>query len=181
MTWFDWAKEYLAKWKAAQSRPSEMPNFTPRACKAIALARTAAERLHHNFLGTEHLLLGLVELGQGVATNVLCNLGLDLGAVRIELEKQIQVGLPGVPFGDIPFTPRMKKVLSLAQKNAKEMKHTYVSTEDLLLGLLEDGDGLAAKVLRQFKINPPEVRQEILKELDPSFYLPDDNNQDRKE
>lgn len=180
MTWFDWAKEYLAKWKAAQSRPSEMPNFTPRACKAIALARTAAERLHHNFLGTEHLLLGLIKLGQGVATNVLRNLGLDLEAVRLELEKQIQIGTPGVPVGDIPFTPRMKKVLLLAQKNAKAMNHPFVGTEHLFLGLLEEGDGLAAKVLKQFELNLPKVREEILKELDPSFYLPDDNNQDQK-
>ena len=179
MTWFDWANEYLTRWKAAQIRPSEIGNFTPRACKSIALARGEAQRLHHDFLGTEHLLLGIIKLRQGIAVNALRKLGLDLETIRTELEQQISVSPSDVSTDNTPFTPRMKKVLSLAQKNAKAMNHTYVGPEHLLLGLLEEGGGLAAKVLKQFKTSLSAVRQEILKELDPTFYFPGDDNQDQ--
>ena len=113
-----------------------MNNFTPRAQQVIALAKKEADRFNHNFVGTEHLLLGLIKLGQGVAVNVLQKMGLDLETVRLEVEKQVGVGPDQKLIGNIPFTPRVKKVISLAAKEAKMLNHTYVGTEHILLGLL---------------------------------------------
>jgi len=146
-----------------------MSNFTPRAQQVLALARKEADRLNHNFLGTEHLLLGLIKLGQGVAVNVLQKMGLDLETVRMEVEKQVGTGPDQKMIGNIPYTPRVKKVIALAQKEAKNLNHTYVGTEHLLLGLLREGDGVAAKVLRALDVDIEQARQEILKELDPNF------------
>ena len=146
-----------------------MSNFTPRAQQVLALARKEADRLNHNFLGTEHLLLGLIKLGQGVAVNVLQKMGLDLETVRMEVEKQVGTGPDQKMIGNIPYTPRVKKVIALAQKEAKNLNHTYVGTEHLLLGLLREGDGVAAKVLRALDVDIEQSRQEILKELDPNF------------
>jgi ATP-dependent Clp protease ATP-binding subunit ClpC len=146
-----------------------MSNFTPRAQQVLALARKEADRLNHNFLGTEHLLLGLIKLGQGVAVNVLQKMGLDLETVRLEVEKQVGTGPDQKMIGNIPYTPRVKKVIALAQKEAKNLNHTYVGTEHLLLGLLREGDGVAAKVLRALDVDIELARQEILKELDPNF------------
>src|ERR1700723_339481 len=146
-----------------------MSNFTPRAQQVLALARKEADRLNHNFLGTEHLLLGLIKLGQGVAVNVLQKLGLDLDTVRMEVEKQVGTGPDQKMIGNIPYTPRVKKVLALASKEAKALNHTYVGTEHILLGLLREGDGVAAKVLKNLDVDIELTRQEILKELDPNF------------
>ena len=146
-----------------------MSNFTPRAQQVLALARKEADRFNHNFLGTEHLLLGLIKLGQGVAVNVLQKMGLDLETVRLEVEKQVGAGPDQKMIGNIPYTPRVKKVIALAQKEAKNLNHTYVGTEHLLLGLLREGDGVAAKVLRNLDVDIEQTRQEILKELDPNF------------
>ena len=146
-----------------------MSNFTPRAQQVLALARKEADRLNHNFLGTEHLLLGLIKLGQGVAVNVLTKMGLDLETVRLEVEKQVGTGPDQKMIGNIPYTPRVKKVIALAQKEAKNLNHTYVGTEHLLLGLLREGDGVAAKVLRSLDVDIEVARQETLKELDPNF------------
>jgi ATP-dependent Clp protease ATP-binding subunit ClpC len=146
-----------------------MSNFTPRAQQVLALARKEADRLNHNFLGTEHLLLGLIKLGQGVAVNVLQSMGIDLDSVRIEVEKQVGAGPDQKMIGNIPYTPRVKKVIALAQKEAKNLNHTYVGTEHLLLGLLREGDGVAAKVLRALDVDIEEARQRVLKELDPNF------------
>ena len=146
-----------------------MSNFTPRAQQVLALARKEADRLNHNFLGTEHLLLGLIKLGQGVAVNVLQSMGIDLDSVRIEVEKQVGAGPDQKMIGNIPYTPRVKKVIALAQKDAKNLNHTYVGTEHLLLGLLREGDGVAAKVLRALDVDIEEARQRVLKELDPNF------------
>jgi ATP-dependent Clp protease ATP-binding subunit ClpC len=146
-----------------------MSNFTPRAQQVLALARKEADRFNHNFLGTEHLLLGLIKLGQGVAVNVLQKMGLDLETVRMEVEKQVGAGPDQKMIGNIPYTPRVKKVIALAQKEAKNLNHTYVGTEHLLLGLLREGDGVAAKVLRNLDVDIEQCRQEILKELDPNF------------
>ena len=146
-----------------------MSNFTPRAQQVLALARKEADRFNHNFLGTEHLLLGLIKLGQGVAVNVLQKMGLDLETVRMEVEKQVGAGPDQKMIGNIPYTPRVKKVIALAQKEAKNLNHTYVGTEHLLLGLLREGDGVAAKVLRNLDVDIEQTRQEILKELDPNF------------
>src|SRR5881392_527992 len=151
-----------------------MNNFTPRAQQVLALARKEADRFNHNFVGTEHLLLGLIKLGQGVAVNVLQKLGLDLETVRMEVEKQVGTGPDQKMIGNIPYTPRVKKVLALAQKEAKALNHTYVGTEHILLGLLREGDGVAARVLKNLDVDIEQTRQEILKELDPNFQASED-------
>jgi ATP-dependent Clp protease ATP-binding subunit ClpC len=114
-------------------------------------------------------LLGLIKLGQGVAVNVLQKLGLDLETVRMEVEKQVGTGPDQKMIGNIPYTPRVKKVLALAAKEAKALNHTYVGTEHILLGLLREGDGVAARVLKNLDVDIEQTRQEILKELDPNF------------
>jgi ATP-dependent Clp protease ATP-binding subunit ClpC len=152
-----------------ESNESNMSNFTPRAQQVLALARKEADRFNHNFVGTEHLLLGLIKLGQGVAVNVLQKMGLDLDTVRQEVEKEVRGGNEQKVAGNIPYTPRVKKVLSLAGKEAKALNHTYVGTEHILLGLLREGDGVAAKVLKNLDVDIEQCRQEILKELDPNF------------
>ncbi len=146
-----------------------MNNFTPRAQQVLALARKEADGFNHNFVGTEHLLLGLIKLGQGVAVNVLQKMGLDLETVRLEVEKQVGTGPDQKMVGNIPYTPRVKKVLALAAKEAKNLNHTYVGTEHILLGLLREGDGVAARVLKNLDVDIELTRQEILKELDPNF------------
>ena len=144
-------------------------NFTPRAQQVLALARKEADRFHHNFVGTEHLLLGLISLGQGVAVNVLWKMGINLETARLEVEKQVGTGPDQKFFGNIPYTPRSKRVLALATREAKALNHTYVGTEHLLLGLLREGDGVAARVLQELGVDVERTRQEILKELDPNF------------
>ena len=151
-----------------------MNNFTPRAQQVLALARKEADRFNHNFVGTEHLLLGLIKLGQGVAVNVLQKMGLDLETVRMEVEKQVGTGPDQKMIGNIPYTPRVKKVLALASKEAKALNHTYVGTEHILLGLLREGDGVAARVLKNLEVDIEQTRQEILKELDPNFAAQED-------
>ncbi len=146
-----------------------MNNFTPRAQQVLALARKEADRFNHNYVGTEHLLLGLIKLGQGVAVNVLTKLGLDLETVRLQVEQQVGSGPETKMAGNIPYTPRVKKVLALASKEAKALNHSYVGTEHILLGLLREGEGVAAQVLRNLDINLDRARNEILKELDPNF------------
>jgi hypothetical protein len=144
-------------------------NLTPRAQQVLALARKEVERFNHSFVGTEHLLLGLMGLGQGVAVNVLRKMGVDLETVRKEVEKQVGTGPAQKTFGSIPYTPRVKRVLALATKESIALNHTYVGTEHLLLGLLREGDGVAARVLRNLDVDVERTRQEILKELDPNF------------
>ena len=146
-----------------------MNNFTPRAQQVLALARKEADRFNHSFVGTEHLLLGLINLGQGVAVNVLQKMGLDLETVRLEVEKQVGTGPDQKLAGNIPYTPRVKKVLELTKKEAKALHHTYVGTEHILLGLLREGEGVAARVLKNLDIDIDLCRQEILQELDPNF------------
>jgi ATP-dependent Clp protease ATP-binding subunit ClpC len=146
-----------------------MSNFTPRAQQVLALARKEADRFNHNFVGTEHLLLGLIKLGQGVAVNVLQKMGLDLETVRLEVEKQVGTGPDQKMIGNIPYTPRVKKVLDLARREAKNLNHTYIGTEHILLGLLREGDGVAARILRSLDVDIEQTRQEVLRELDPNF------------
>ena len=146
-----------------------MNNFTPRAQQVLALSRKEADRFHHNYVGTEHLLLGLINLGQGVAVNVLQKMGLDLQTVRTAVEKQVGTGPESKPSGNIPYTPRVKKVLALAGKEAKALNHSYVGTEHILLGLLREGEGVAARVLKSLDVDIERCRNEILSELDPNF------------
>ena len=147
-----------------------MNNFTQRAQQVLTLASKEAERLNHSYVGTEHLLLGLVKLGDGVAVNALQKMGLRLENVRQEVEKF--AGPPPESFaesGDIPCTPRVKEVLALAGKEAKALSHSYIGTEHILLGLLREGEGVAARVLKSLGIDLECTRNEILKELDPNF------------
>lgn len=146
-----------------------MNNFTPRAQQVLALARKEADRFNHNYVGTEHILLGLIKLGQGVAVSVLQNMGLDLETVRIEVEKQVGSGPEQKMGGNIPYTPRVKKVLALSDKEAQQLEHSYVGTEHLLLGLLREGEGVAARVLATLEVDINQTRQEILAEIDPNF------------
>src|ERR1700690_1513850 len=146
-----------------------MSNFTPRAQQVLALARKEADRFTHNFLGTEHLLLGLIKLGQGVAVNVLQKMGLDLETVRMEVEKHVGSHPETKMVGKFPYRPRVKKVLALAWKEAKALNHSYVGTEHILLGLLREGEGVAARVLKSLEVDIECTRNEILRELDPQF------------
>jgi ATP-dependent Clp protease ATP-binding subunit ClpC len=154
-----------------------MNNFTPRAQQVLALARKEADRFNHSYVGTEHLLLGLIKLGQGVAVNVLERMGLELEAVRMEVEKEVGSGPPQKASGNIPYTPRVKKVLALANKEAKALNHSYVGTEHLLLGLLREGEGVAARVLKRLDVDIQRTRNEILAEIDPNF-SPEDSDED---
>jgi len=157
-----------------------MNNFTPRAQQVLALARKEADRFNHSYVGTEHLLLGLIKLGQGVAVNVLERMGLELETVRMEVEKEVGSGPPQKSAGNIPYTPRVKKVLALANKEAKALNHSYVGTEHLLLGLLREGEGVAARVLKRLEVDIQRTRNEILAEIDPNF-SPDDQGDDEDE
>jgi ATP-dependent Clp protease ATP-binding subunit ClpC len=150
-----------------------MNDFTPRAQQVLMFARKEAERFNHNYVGTEHLLLGLIKLGQGVAVNVLQKMGLDLERVRMEVEKHVGSPPDTKMIGNIPYTPRVQKVLALAAKEAKALNHSYIGTEHILLGLLREGEGIAAQVLKSLEVDPARVRNEILKELDPNFTPPE--------
>src|SRR5436853_884082 len=157
-----------------------MNNYTPRAQQVLALASKEAERFNHNYVGTEHLLLGLIKLGQGVAVNVLQKMGLDLEKVRMEVEKQVGSGPETKLVGNVPYPPRVKKVLALAGKEAKALNHSYVGTEHILLGLLREGEGVAARVLKTLELDIERTRNEILKELDPNF-TPSESEQESGE
>ncbi|MCK4533402.1 AAA family ATPase, partial [bacterium] len=145
--------------------------FTERAQKVILLAQEEAKRLNHDYLGTEHILLGLVALGEGVAATVLINLGVDLEKVRKAVEKIVGVGESVLVLGEVPFTPRAKKVLELAVEEARKMQHRYVGTEHLLLGLIREGEGIAARVLENLKLNLERVRQETINLLGEISYI----------
>ncbi len=139
--------------------------FTDRARKVMALARREAQRFNHDFIGTEHILLGLVQEGSGVAANVLKNLGVDGNKIRGEIEKHVQSGPSMVSMGQLPFTPRAKKVLELSQEEANELGHNYIGTEHLLLGLIRENDGVAAQVLMDLGVKLEEVKEEVLELL----------------
>src|SRR3982075_1071059 len=157
----------------ARQRHAMMNNYTPRAQQVLALASKEADRFNHNYVGTEHLLLGLIKLGEGVAVNVLQKMGLDLETVRREVEKHVGPHPETKMIGNIPYTPRVKKVLALAGKEAQALHHSYVGTEHLLLGLLREGEGVAARVLKSLEVDPARTRNEILGELDPNFAPPE--------
>ena len=146
-----------------------MNNFTPRAQQVLALARKEADRFNHNYIGTEHVLLGLIKLGQGVAVSVLQRMGLDLESVRMEVEKEVGTGPDTKSSTNIPYTPRVKKVLALSNKEAKQLNHSYVGTEHILLGLLREGEGMAARVLTSLNVDLQTTRNEVLAEIDPNF------------
>ncbi|MCD6317860.1 ATP-dependent Clp protease ATP-binding subunit [Candidatus Aerophobetes bacterium] len=136
--------------------------FTERARRAILLAREEAKRLDHDYLGTEHLLLGLIREGEGIAATALQNLGIDLGQVRQEVEKAVGRGGGSLFLGQIPFTPRAKKVLELAVTEARDLGHNYIGTEHLLLGLIREGEGVAAQILNSLGADLDRVREEVV-------------------
>ena len=136
--------------------------FTERAQRVILIAQEEAKRLNHDYVGTEHLLLGLIALGEGVAAQVMANLGVDLRRVRGEVEKIVGTGDNVMLLGEIPFTPRAKKVLELAVEEAQNMGHNYVGTEHLLLGLIREEEGVAARVLENLGVRLDVVREEVI-------------------
>jgi ATP-dependent Clp protease ATP-binding subunit ClpC len=136
--------------------------LTDRARKVMALANQEAQRLNHEYIGTEHILLGLVKEGSGVGANVLKNLDIDLRKVRLEVEKLVKSGPEMVTMGKLPQTPRAKKVIEYAIEEARNLNHNYVGTEHLLLGLLREHDGVAAQVLMNIGLKLEEVREEVL-------------------
>jgi ATP-dependent Clp protease ATP-binding subunit ClpC len=139
--------------------------FTERVRKVIYLAREEAARLQHDYIGTEHLLLGVIREGEGIAATVLNNLGLDLDRIRQEVENMVSPSGGTMTIGEIPFTPRAKRVLELAVEEARTLGHNYVGTEHLLLGLIREGEGVAAKVLLELGVDRKRVREETLKLL----------------
>ncbi|MEM1027471.1 MAG: ATP-dependent Clp protease ATP-binding subunit [Planctomycetota bacterium] len=136
--------------------------FTDRARKVMALANQEAQRFNHEYIGTEHILLGLVKEGSGVGANVLKNLDVDLRKVRLEVEKLVKSGPDMVTMGKLPQTPRAKKVIEYAIEEARHLNHNYVGTEHLLLGLLREHEGVAAQVLMNLGLKLEEVREEVL-------------------
>ncbi len=136
--------------------------FTDRARKVMQLANQEAQRFNHEYIGTEHILLGLVKEGSGVAANVLKNLDVDLRKIRLEVEKIVQAGPDMVTMGKLPQTPRAKKVIEYAMEEARNLNHNYVGTEHLLLGLLREQDGVAAQVLMNLGLKLEDVREEVL-------------------
>jgi ATP-dependent Clp protease ATP-binding subunit ClpC len=139
--------------------------FTERARKVLSLSQEEAQRFQHNYIGTEHLLLGLVREGEGVAAVVLSNLGVELNKVRDTVEAIIGRG-DRIVLGEIGLTPRAKKVIELAIDEARRLNHHYIGTEHLLLGLVREGEGIAAGVLESMGVNLEKVRIVTIKVLD---------------
>ena len=139
--------------------------FTERARKVILLAKQEAKRFNHDYIGTEHILLGLLREGEGVAAAVLQSLGMNLNNIRLEVEKLVQVGPATVISGDLPFTPKAKKVMELAMEEARTLGHNYIGTEHLLLGLIREGEGVASQVFMNMGLDLEKVREEVIKLL----------------
>jgi len=168
MNWLKSFREALTAPIAPRHAAAEpIRNFTQRAQQVLALARLEADRLNRNSVGTEHLLRGIIRLGQGRAVAVLRKMGIDLEKVRQEVELMVKTGPDQKMTSNIPYTPRVKKVLALAAKEAKALNHTYLGTEHILLGLLREGDGVAARVLKKLGLDVEATRQYVLRELDP--------------
>ncbi len=139
--------------------------FTERARKVIILAKEEARRFNHDYIGTEHILLGLVREGEGVAAAVLQKVGVSLESIRLEIEKLVQPGPTTQIIGDIPFTPRAKKALELSAEEARSLGHNYIGTEHLLLGLIREGEGIASQVLLNLGLDLNRVRNEVMELL----------------
>ncbi|MEM7204224.1 MAG: ATP-dependent Clp protease ATP-binding subunit [Planctomycetota bacterium] len=149
--------------------------FTDRAKKVMSFARQEAQRFNHEYIGTEHILLGLVQEGSGVAANVLKNMSIDLEKIRLEVEKIVKTGPSMVTMGQLPFTPRAKKVLELSMEEASQLNHNYIGTEHLLLGLIKENEGIAAQVLMNLGIKLEDVREEVLEFLGASDNAQEDD------
>ena len=138
--------------------------FTDKARRVVVLAQEEARLLNHNYIGTEHVLLGLVREGEGVAAQALTSMGIGLDAVRGQVELIIGEG-QAAPTGHIPFTPRAKKVLELSLREALQLSHNYIGTEHILLGLVREGEGVAAQVLQKLGADLDRVRQAVIRLL----------------
>lgn len=149
-----------------------LKNFTPRAKRVLVLAQKEAERFNHDYVGTEHLLIGILALGEGVAVAALRSMGVNLENLRLEVERQTGTGGQTKLDGPPPFTPRLKKILLMSANEAKSMNYNYIGTEHLLLAMLREGESIAARVLRSMKVDIDQVRREVLRSLDPN-YIPD--------
>jgi ATP-dependent Clp protease ATP-binding subunit ClpC len=153
------------RWSDAQLHDRDrFDKFTERARKVLSLAQEEAQRFQHNYIGTEHLLLGLVREEEGVAARVLSNLGVDLEKVRKAVEDIIGRG-DRIVRGEIGLTPRAKKVIELAVDEARRLHHHYIGTEHLLLGLVREGEGIAAGVLESLGVNLEKVRTQTIQVL----------------
>jgi ATP-dependent Clp protease ATP-binding subunit ClpC len=146
--------------------------FTDSARRSVVLAQEEARRLDHDYIGTEHLLLGLLQQGDGVAAQVFVKLGLDASQARRHVEELVGRG-SGAPPAHIPFTPRAKKVLELALKEALKLKHDYIGTEHILLGIVREGDGVGAQVLTRSGLDLSSVRATVLEMLDRADFAPE--------
>src|SRR5881275_2080385 len=151
--------------------------FTDRARKVMQLANQEAQRFNHEYIGTEHILLGLVKEGSGVAANVLKNLDIDLRKIRLEVEKIVQSGPDMVTMGKLPQTPRAKKVIEYSIEEARNLNHNYVGTEHVLLGLLREQEGVAAQVLMNLGLKLEDVREEVLNLL--GHNMPNESESER--
>jgi len=151
--------------------------FTDRAKKVMSFARQEAMKFNHEYIGTEHILLGLVQEGSGVAANVLKNMTVDLEKIRHEVEKIVKTGPSMVTMGQLPFTPRAKKVLELSMEEASQLSHNYIGTEHLLLGLIRENEGIAAQVLMNLGVKLDEVREEVLEFLGASEHNGDEDGE----
>ncbi len=146
-----------------------MNNFTPRAQQVLNLARREADRFRHNYIGAEHVLLGMLKLGHGVAVTVIENAGIDIPNLIKMIESALLPGTCANTEGTLPYTPRVKRLLSMAGSEARELKHTYVGTEHLLLAMLRDDGGLARDALMNSGINYKAARESVMRELGPNF------------
>src|SRR2546422_3530982 len=143
---------------------SMFERFTDRARRVMVLAQEEARMLNHNYIGTEHLLLGLIHEGEGVAAMAMTSLGISLEAVRSQVEEIIGQGQAALT-GHIPFTPRAKKVLELSLREALQLRHNYIGTEHILLGLIREGEGVASQVLHHLGADLNGVRQTVIQLL----------------
>ena len=153
--------------------------FTDRARKVMQLANQEAQRFNHEYIGTEHILLGLIKEGSGVAANVLKNLDIDLRKIRIEVEKLVQSGPDMVTMGKLPQTPRAKKVIEYSMEEARNLGHNYVGTEHLLLGLIREGKGLTSRIFARSHLALEHWREHLFFEMRTRYCLLDDTPRHR--
>ncbi len=166
MTWLDWASDFVLRWRTCEATErAARDNFTPNALAALEAAHEEAHRLERDFVGVEHILLGLVGLKRGVANGTLLAMGIDLNAVYLEGVKVAGMGNTPAITQRIPFTPRSKKVLQDAFKNSKRLGHQYIGTEHVFLAILAERESLAAKVFKNFKLDTDLLQRELLKTI----------------
>jgi ATP-dependent Clp protease ATP-binding subunit ClpC len=165
--WFKSAEELIARWKAQESEPRAPGNktFTPRALQSIQSAVREAAHFKHHYIGAEHLLLGLLELKNGVAVNILKKYVLNSEVVRLEIENLVGYGANVSLLPRFPYTPRARRVLESASNHAEKLGHTHVGTEHLILGILEESEGAAAKIFDKFSLNSEITLREVLAEI----------------